>query len=697
MAFPEILAPAGSFDALIAAVRCGADAVYIGGKNYSARQSADNFDIDEIKRAADFCHLHGVKLHLAVNTILLDEELNNFEEYIKLAANTGIDACIVQDIGAANVIRSVIPDMPLHASTQMTIHTLEGALWAKEHGFCRVVVSRELSREEIRRIIIGSGIEVEQFVHGALCMSVSGQCYLSALIGSRSANRGRCAQACRLPFSAYGKDGVCSLSLKDLSLVEHMNELIEDGVTSLKIEGRMKRPEYVAAAVTALNMARAGEVPDIETLKAVFSRSGFTDGYYTGKRQNMFGTREKEDVISASVVIPKLQELYRKESHFIGLGITAKLCLNEPFTLIGKSDDGICVTVYGDNPLPAVKKPSDYDSLKKQLSKLGDTVYYLSELKAECDGISMLPMSAINALRRKLIEELDFMRIENSTPKYKIASDNYTASLSEYKLKHYARCDRRGPKLRFRVRTEQQFNAIDLNKNDECIISLELAERIDAKENYILQSPRFVPDEIKLVSKLEKLFEKGFRRLLCENPAQMRIGKRIGFRLSIGTDMHTSNSLAAKVYEDYGAEDIILSPELKASQACSIRSDLPVGVYAYGYFPVMLMRCCPIKNEIGCKNCTGHLIDRTSRKFSLVCNRDYMELLNSVPVWVADKLSILYDCDFILVDLSNENDTENIKSIVDSYRYGAADNPKEFTRGLLQRGIESINEKDRES
>lgn len=699
MAFPEILAPAGSFDALTAAVRCGADAVYIGGKNYSARQGADNFDIDEIKRAADFCHLHDVKLHLAVNTIMLDEELNNFEEYIKSAANAGIDACIVQDVGVANIIRSVIPDMPLHASTQMTVHTLEGALWAKEQGFCRVVVSRELSREEIKCIIIGSGMEVEQFVHGALCMSVSGQCYLSALIGSRSANRGRCAQACRLPFSACGKDDVCSLSLKDLSLVEHMNELIEDGVTSLKIEGRMKRPEYVAAAVTALKMAIAGEEPDMETLKAVFSRSGFTDGYYTGKRHNMFGTREKEDVISASVVIPKLQELYRKESHPIGLSITAKLCADEPFTLIGKSDDGICVAVYGDVPLPAFKKPSDYESLKKQLSKLGDTVYYLSELKAECDGVSMLPVSAVNALRRKLIEELDLMRIESSTTKYKIAQDNYAASLLGDKLKYYARHRNRDrkPKLRFRVATGQQFNAIDLNKDDECIISLELAEKIDAKENYILQSPRFVPDESKLISKLEKFFEKGFRRLLCENPSHMRIGKRIGFRLSIGTDMHTSNSLAAKVYEDYGAEDIILSPELKASQACSIRSELPVGVYAYGYCPVMLMRCCPIKNEVGCKNCTGHLIDRTSRKFSVVCNKDYIELLNSVPVWVADKLSMLYDCDFILLDLANENDIENIKNVVDSYRYGAVDNPKEFTRGLLQRGIESINEKDRES
>lgn len=683
MAFPEILAPAGSFEALYAAIRCGADAVYIGGKNYSARQSATNFDMDEIKKASELCHLHGARLHLTVNTILLDEELKDFEEYIKAAADAGIDACIVQDIGAADIIRKAVPGMPLHASTQMTIHTPEGALWAKEHGFCRIVVARELSREEIRPITEAVP-ETEQFVHGALCMSISGQCYLSALIGSRSANRGRCAQACRLPFSACGKSGVCSLSLKDLSLVEHMNEIISDGVTSLKIEGRMKRPEYVAAAVTALKAARDGKTPDMESLRAVFSRSGFTDGYYTGKRQKLFGVREKEDVTAASAVLPKLQELYRKESHTVGLSITARLYANEPFTLTGTDSDGNSVTVYGNVPVPATKKPSDSEQLKKQLSKLGDTIYYLNEIRTECDGISMLPASAVNALRRELTAELDKLRIKKNTPVYKTFSYQYPTLFIK---KTY---DKK-PKLRFRVRTESQLNNLNITADEECIVPFELAEKITAKDNFILQSPRFIPDENAFMEKLTSLYENGFTRLICENPAHIRIGKKSALRLCGGTDLHTVNSIASMVYENDGLEDILLSPELTLRQAENIHSNIPKGIYAYGKLPVMLFRCCPIKNEVGCKNCTGPLIDRTKRKFPVLCGKDYAEMLNAVPVWTADKINELSCCDFILIDFTDEKSPEEILAVANAYR-GINSNykPSEFTRGLLYRGIEGI-------
>ncbi len=687
MAFPEILAPAGSFESLYAAIRCGADAVYIGGKNYSARQSAANFDIDEIKKAAELCHLHGAKLHLTVNTILLDEELRGFEEYIKAAANAGIDACIVQDIGAADIIRKVVPDMPLHASTQMTIHTPEGALWAKEHGFCRVVVARELSREEIRPITAAVP-ETEQFVHGALCMSVSGQCYLSALIGSRSANRGRCAQACRLPFSACGKNNVCSLSLKDLSLVEHMNEIMEDGVTSLKIEGRMKRPEYVAAAVTALKAARDGKTPDMESLQAVFSRSGFTDGYYTGKRQQLFGIREKEDVTAASAVLPKLQELYRKESHPVGLSVTARLYANEPFTLTGTDSDGNSATVYGSVPVPATKKPSDSEQLKKQISKLGDTIYYLSEIKAECDGISMLPASAINDLRRKLTSELDSLRIKNNTPANETFSYKYPPLFVKkaYNSK---------PKLRFRVRTDWQLNILNISDDEECIVPFEIAEKIAAKDNFILQPPRFIPDENAFIEKLTSLYKNGFTRLMCENPAHIRIGKKAGFRLCGGLDLHTANSITSMVYENDGLEDMLLSPELTIKQAEKIYLNVPKGIYAYGKLPVMLFRCCPIKNEIGCKNCTGHLIDRTKRKFPVLCGKDYAEMLNAVPVWTADKMNDISCFDFILIDFTNEKTSEEILGTANAYRgIGGNYKPSEFTRGLLYRGIEGIKNRE---
>lgn len=339
MRTPEILAPAGSEESLLAALRCGADAVYVGGKLFSARQNAANFDLPQLQHAVELCHLYGAKLYLTVNTLIFESEFPSLVQFLQAAMEMGVNAFLVQDLGVLRLIRRMSPDVPVHASTQMTIHTPEGAHWAKQHGISRVVVSRELSREEIAAVC-QTGVEVETFVHGALCMSVSGQCGLSAVIGSRSANRGRCAQACRLPFSAKGAKNVCTLSLKDLCLVPYLAELAQDGVASLKIEGRCKRPEYVAAAVTALVQARAGEEPDLDTLRAVFSRSGFTDGYYTGKRQQMFGTRQKEDVLQAKEVLPHLAQLYQKPTPQIALTMDVRVQTGEPAALTLRDADG---------------------------------------------------------------------------------------------------------------------------------------------------------------------------------------------------------------------------------------------------------------------------------------------------------------------------------------------------------------------
>ena len=685
MAVPEILAPAGSFEALTAALRCGADAVYIGGKYYSARQSAQNFSTEEIRQAAEMCHLYGAKLYLAVNTVVLDSELQGFGEFIAETAAAGIDACIVQDVGAAEIIRRIVPDMPLHGSTQMTIHTAEGALWAKEHGFCRVVAARELSRDEIKPML-RCGIEIEQFVHGALCMSVSGQCYMSALIGSRSANRGRCAQACRLPFSACGNKNAGALSLRDLSLVSHMDKLISDGVTSLKIEGRMKRPEYVAAAVTALREAREGSTPDTSALRAVFSRSGFTDGYYTGERQGLFGVREKDDVIAAKSVLPELQELYRKQDHPVDLDIAVKLKAGEPVEGKGTDSDGNTVTVYGDIPVPALKKAADRELLERQLSKLGDTVYALRSLDCICDGVSTLPASALNAVRRELAEKLDEARIRRNTPVYSINKYTYAGS----KERAFGKAE---PERRFRVRNIKQLEALELQENECCIIPIELAEKLAPDDRFIIGAPRFVPNEDALRMKLAALREKGYTKLLCENPAHIRMGKAIGFELSGGIDLHTVNSLSAELYEKEGLNSIMLSPELTLRQAHAVNAGVPLGIYAYGKIPAMLMRCCPIKNETGCRSCTGGLTDRTKRKFPVLCGKDYTELLNSVPVWMADRLPELQGCGFMLIDITDEK-PDGARDIAHAYRYGSDIKPDSITRGLLYRGIEPL-EKNR--
>ena len=268
----ELLAPAGNLESLLAAVHSGADAVYFGYGELNARRNAKNFDEDSLREASRICKERGVKMHMTVNTMVYDREYEQVMRTLEIACRYGIDALIVQDLGVAALVRKAAPEMPMHASTQLTVHNLSGALEAKQLGFSRVVLAREMSRSEIAAIASQAQIETEVFVHGALCMCVSGQCYMSSVIGERSGNRGLCAQPCRLPFSSGRKgDSGYALSLKDLSLAHRVQELVQLGVDSFKIEGRMKRPEYVAAAVSQFKQALEGQQADMDLMAAVFS------------------------------------------------------------------------------------------------------------------------------------------------------------------------------------------------------------------------------------------------------------------------------------------------------------------------------------------------------------------------------------------------------------------------------------------
>ena len=326
----EILAPAGSFEALKAAVLSGADAVYFGTGNFNARRNADNFDGEGLKKAIDYCHLHNVKCHITLNTLVKDDELDEVISTIKRTCSLGADALILQDLAVAKLVREICPEAQMHASTQLSTGTPEGLKLLKELGFSRAVLPRELSLEQVKKIAENSPLELEAFVHGALCMCVSGQCLLSAMLGSRSGNRGLCAQPCRLPFAAENGTGT-DLSLKDLSLIEEINELSSVGVCSFKIEGRMKRPEYVAAAVTACreSLENIYTAERKDELKSLFSRSGFTKGYYENKLgRDMFGTRQKENVTSATAeLLKKYERLYEKEKpvHQVDFEFTARL------------------------------------------------------------------------------------------------------------------------------------------------------------------------------------------------------------------------------------------------------------------------------------------------------------------------------------------------------------------------------------
>lgn len=676
----EILAPAGSMESLVAALRSGANAVYIGGKSFSARSSASNFENEEIAEAAKLCHLYGAKLYLAVNTVITDNEAASFCKFIADTAKIGIDAYIVQDTGCALLIKKVVPDAALHASTQMTVHTLNGAEFLKRLGFTRVVPARELSMAELSKIA-ESGLEIEAFVHGALCMSVSGQCYMSALIGSRSANRGGCAQACRLPFSACGNKDYCALSLKDLSLLSHTDELEKAGVCSLKIEGRMKRPEYVASAVQAVNDALNGKTPDMNMLRSIFSRDGFTDGYFTAKMQNMFGTRQKSDITSGKDILPVIRQTYNKERKIYGLSYKAIIKENCR-AYLSASADGVVAEIYGDIPQTAINRPIDNAYLEKQLSKLGDTVFEFEKLEADIDNGLMLPASSLNEMRRNAVEKLQTLIIEKNTPVYSVTDFipklNSSYRKNNNKLSLYVSCT-----------TLKQAEIAD-EYSDMLILPLDICFECDNidRRKIIAEPPRFISDEAMIISELEKLKESDISHLLCVNYAYIETGKNLGFTLHGGFGLNICNSYSIEAAEKIGLSDITLSFELTLSQINRLDFKLPSGSIIYGRLPLMLLRNCPVRNEIGCKKCTSQLTDRTGHIFPVRChNKEYVEILNSDILYMSDKYNELSKLDFGVILLDDENDAE-IRQLLGDLSSQSYHIPDKKTRGLFYRGIE---------
>ncbi len=670
---PEILAPAGSMESLTAAVNCGADAVYIGGRNFSARQNAANFDEAELKQAAEFCHLRNVKLYLTVNTIILDNQLDEFAEFVKMAAECGIDAFIVQDLGACEIIRKTVPNAVIHGSTQMTVHTVNGALFLKEKGFKRVVLARELPKETIAEIS-SLGIETEIFVHGALCMSVSGQCYLSSLIGQRSANRGLCAQPCRLPFSARKNSDFAALSLKDLTLTEHMQELSQIGVTSFKIEGRMKRPEYVASSVTACKQAIMGEKPDISLLRAVFSRSGFTDGYFTGKLSDMFGHREKEDVVAAAKILPEIKKHYENEikAHTVNFHMTVKS--GEQAVLYAETGNN-SVTVTGEIPQTAINKPIDTDYLERQLSKVGGTVFEFGTLTADIDEGLILPAKAVNSMRREALDNLSRMIISENTPKYSFGKFSNTPENNTEEL----------TQTRVRISDISQLEAVQ--GADFIIMPADVflkAENVDLSK-VIIEPPRFIVNENETIKLLEKCRKKGAEHLICNNISYLKTGSELKFTLHGDFGLNISNSLSLEFFRENGLTDCTLSFEMKLSQINMLKKTIPTGIIAYGFLPAMLTRNCPIKNEVGCKKCGNILYDRKGCENRLVCHGDYVEILNSQCLYMADRLEDIRNVSFITLYFTAET-PEEITAVMREYKK-APKKRENITRGLYYRGI----------
>ena len=677
----EILAPAGSFEALQAAVRSGANAVYLGGKAFNARRNASNFDDGELKNAVEYCHKRNVKVYLTLNTLVSDGEIQTAYDAIKSACDSGVDAFIVQDIGLAALVRRVCSSAVLHASTQMSVQSIEGVKVLEKLGFSRAVLPRELSEKEIAAISAQSDMELEHFVHGALCMCVSGQCLMSSVLGGRSGNRGLCAQPCRLPFGVNGKGGN-NLSLKDLSLVDELDRLEKAGVCSFKIEGRMKRPEYVAAAVTACkNSLENNPDPNLNrSLQAVFSRSGFTKGYFENKLgKEMFGIRRKEDVTEASGVLGDLQKLYEKENPLIGVDFSLTFAPETPL-LLTASALGKTVCVEGSVPQSALNRAVTRDELCERLSKCGGTQFYANSVGVDFSDGLFVSAGELNSLRRNALAELENAISETEKYEVDIYYNNivpHTATMRKLHARFFDAAsipDNLDGVSRVIVPLETDGETVE----HLCKSGVEVAAEIPSA--VFSNSERYLKDLIRLKACGVSL------AWVC-NLDGITIAEKAGLPFASGFGMNIFNSLSLEEMNRLGATDCLLSCEVSLSQASRLGGAIKRGIMAYGRIPLMMTRNCPVKNELTCSECgkNSFLVDRMGVEFPVRCKNGCSYILNSRPLWLGDKQSDIRNCDYDLLYFTTETKAEAAKVIGDYISEKSAQG--DFTRGLYYKSV----------
>ena len=687
MANIEILAPVGSEEMLHAAVFSGADAVYLGFSGFNARTGAGNFDADSLKEAVRFCHARGVKVHVALNTTVYGGELASLCDAIRAVAASGADAVICQDLAVATLIEKIAPQLPRHGSTQMSVHTLQGALELKELGFTRVVLARELSLPEVEQITRHCGIETECFVHGALCMCVSGQCYLSAFLGGRSGNRGSCAGPCRLPFEANalpeGKPGrLHHLSLKDNSVIDKLDQLQAIGVASAKIEGRLRTPEYVAAAVSACLAGREGRAYDRDLLKNAFSRSGFTSGYLDGKIDGtMFGVRSEADAELTKKTLPALRELYRRERSRVP--VRMKLEIEEGGEKLTVTDaDGNKAFAYGDfEPQPARTDPTE--SLKRSLAKTGGTPFAAENIEVEMDeGPWFVPGSTVNELRR---EALDALLKKREVLRPWPVQDVELEPLPQRTLPPHRT-------LRARFERWDQVPEQALSGVEYLILPIAQADRVprEWRDKTLLELPRVMFGKLEedTARRVAATQDAGFAGYEVSNIAHLRLCR--GLPMSGGFGLNVTNQVAAQFYADNGLGSVLILPETKDSDISTIApthagKPVPTGVLVYGHMPLMVTRACPLQNIHDCAHCdkTGVLTDRKAKKFPVRCGMGVRTIYNPVPIYMGDKPGAL-TVDYGVAYFTLES-REEAAAILDNLRVHA---PFEgdFTRGLYFKG-----------
>lgn len=692
----ELLSPAGSPEGVIAAVQNGADAVYMGMGAFNARRGAKNFTDEEFVKAVRYCHVRGCKVYVTLNTLVNDREMRDAVAAAKLASDAGADALIVQDLGMSYAIRCALPDIPLHASTQMSLHNLAGVEAAAEMGITRAVLARELSFEQIRFITKNASIETEVFVHGALCFCHSGQCYMSALIGRRSGNRGLCAQPCRLQYSLGGRMDDHPLSLKDNCLVDQIRRLEEVGVASLKIEGRMKRPEYTGIVTgvyaKAIREQRNPDKEEMELLEKTFSRQGFTQGYFIGDKLDMFGVRSEPDKDADKIFAAARKQYAEGEMRRVPVHFYTVLEKGEHIKAIAFDDDGHKAIATGPVPERAKRQGLTEQYLIEQMFKTGGTPYNCIENKAKAEPGLYLPASEINELRRKLIAQLSAEREK--------APGRRTLRIPAPPVNVPAISD---PARIYQVRTAEQLTPelAELKPDYIYFPAMELAENFDPLRPFIDNGarpvavmPRVITDDQsrEVYAALEKLFDYGVNEALTGNLGHVFIARQAGMKVRGDFGLNAFNSYTLRVLQDAGFISATASFELRLAQIKAMAKPIDTELIIYGRLPLMVSDQCIIRQSAGRCNCQtpGQLSDRMGSVFPVVKEFGCRNVIyNAHKLYLADKRDDLYALG--LWGLRMLFTTESPRECVEVAKgyLGLTDyKPNVLTRGLYYRGVD---------
>ncbi|MBQ8409782.1 MAG: U32 family peptidase [Clostridia bacterium] len=631
MKLPELLSPAGSPEAFQAAIDGGADAIYVGGASFNARINAKNFSEDDLREAVRLAHLYGVKVYQTVNIMVYGRELKELLKAAENSAYAGVDAFIVSDLGAAELLHRHLPDMPLHASTQMSVHNSDGARLLAEYGFSRVVPARELSKKDIQTLVDENPLEVEIFIHGAMCVSHSGQCLFSSLVGGRSGNRGLCAQPCRLPYAfTEGRVGdKYPLSLKDMSLAGHVREIIESGVSSLKIEGRMKSPEYVRGVTRIwrrlLDEGRDATADEIGELSELFSRGGFSDGYYTGNvGRKMLGIRSEEDK-QASREVEKFHKIGRK----VPVSMKIRLAVGEPCRLTVTCKEK-SVTVEGEVPQAAINAPLDEGAVRKCMAKLGDSCFTLENIEIDLGERLMMPVSQLNALRREAVKALE----------------DEMAAVAPQRVEEVETSKPEGaPKQRNVGRFCAKEQITDSAKEYFDIILLPLDRFEPIADGFVMPPVIFDSEKERAVDLIRKAVADGAKYAVVTNLGQVEMLKAHAPKLAWIADFrfNAGNNETVCFFERLGFESTVVSAELTLPQIRDLNGSKAAVIY--GRIPLMTLEKCVTKelygDKKGCEICSrgeAEMKDRRGFVFPVIREFPHRNIvLNSLPTQMSDR------------------------------------------------------------